>query len=140
MINFILILITEILFKLKSFPESSKSSKPIFSVLFILPFNIFQMNKNQNKQNPDSRENKDELPGYPVYPSDEDIFQKEKKVALDESEITGQKKNKSDPGLDEGLDVPGAELDDANELIGEEDEENNYYSLGGDNHSDLDEN
>ena len=46
----------------------------------------------------------------------------------------------NESGLDEGLDVPGAELDDANELIGEEDEENNYYSLGGDDHSDLDEN
>lgn len=32
------------------------------------------------------------------------------------------------------LDTPGAELDDANESIGEEDEENNYYSLGGDRH------
>lgn len=30
------------------------------------------------------------------------------------------------------LDVPGAELDDANEEIGEEDEENNDYSLAGD--------
>ena len=30
------------------------------------------------------------------------------------------------------LDVPGAELDDADEDIGEEDEQNNYYSLGGD--------
>jgi hypothetical protein len=30
------------------------------------------------------------------------------------------------------LDVPGAELDDANEAIGSEDEENNNYSLGGD--------
>lgn len=30
----------------------------------------------------------------------------------------------------EDLDVPGSEADDANELIGEEDEENNYYSLG----------
>jgi len=30
------------------------------------------------------------------------------------------------------LDVPGAEADDDNEAIGEEDEENNYYSLGGD--------
>ncbi len=27
------------------------------------------------------------------------------------------------------LDVPGSELDDANESIGDEDEENNYYSL-----------
>ena len=31
------------------------------------------------------------------------------------------------------LDIPGEELDDANENIGEEDEENNEYSLGGDN-------
>jgi len=29
-----------------------------------------------------------------------------------------------------GLDIPGAELDDADEALGEEDEENNYYSLG----------
>jgi len=98
------------------------------------------MSKNHNKQNPASGEKKDELPGYPVYPSDEDIFQKEKKVAFDESEISGQKKVIAESGLDEGLDVPGAELDDANELIGEEDEENNYYSLGGDDHTDLDEN
>ncbi len=37
------------------------------------------------------------------------------------------------------LDVPGEELDDDNELIGEEDEENNYYSLGGDNKESLEE-
>lgn len=35
----------------------------------------------------------------------------------------------------ESLDVPGSELDDRQESIGSEDEENNYYSLGGDNHS-----
>ncbi|MEO6831703.1 MAG: hypothetical protein ABI378_05215 [Chitinophagaceae bacterium] len=33
------------------------------------------------------------------------------------------------------LDVPGSEADDADENIGEEDEENNYYSLGGDKDS-----
>jgi hypothetical protein len=32
------------------------------------------------------------------------------------------------------LDIPGTELDDANENIGEEDEENNNYSIGGDRH------
>ncbi len=37
------------------------------------------------------------------------------------------------------LDVPGSELDDRQERIGSEDEENNYYSLGGDNHKDLEE-
>lgn len=37
------------------------------------------------------------------------------------------------------LDVPGAELDDADEAIGEEDEENNPYSIGGDRHEDLEE-
>jgi hypothetical protein len=40
----------------------------------------------------------------------------------------------------ESLDVPGSSADDADELIGEEDEENNYYSLGGDNHESQEEN
>ena len=39
----------------------------------------------------------------------------------------------------EDLDVPGADEDDPNEDIGEEDEENNYYSLGGENHENLEE-
>jgi hypothetical protein len=38
------------------------------------------------------------------------------------------------------LDVPGSAMDDASEAIGEEDEENNYYSLGGDNHESQEEN
>lgn len=37
------------------------------------------------------------------------------------------------------LDIPGSELDDQQERIGSEDEENNYYSLGGDNHKELEE-
>ena len=35
------------------------------------------------------------------------------------------------------LDVPGADEDDEPEEIGEEDEEKNEYSLGGDNHDDI---
>ena len=37
------------------------------------------------------------------------------------------------------LDVPGSEADDADEEIGEEDEEHNYYSIGGDAHENLEE-
>jgi hypothetical protein len=37
------------------------------------------------------------------------------------------------------LDVPGAQLDDEDEATGAEDEENNFYSLGGENHEDLEE-
>jgi hypothetical protein len=80
------------------------------------------------------KDNKDKeaepLPGYLMYPESEDIYNKGKKEQLEEE------KNSE---LDKGLDVPGAELDDADEAIGEEDEENNYYSLGGDDHNDLDE-
>ena len=79
----------------------------------------------------DKTQENDQIPGYPVYPASEDIYSREKKEPYNEVEETP---------LDEGLDVPGAELDDANELIGEEDEENNYYSLGGDDHHDLEEN
>ena len=32
------------------------------------------------------------------------------------------------------LDIPGSELDDQSESLGSEDEENNFYSLGGDRH------
>ncbi len=37
------------------------------------------------------------------------------------------------------LDIPGSELDDDSEKRGSEDEENNSYSLGGENHEDLEE-
>ncbi|HUQ66758.1 MAG TPA: hypothetical protein VM101_11415 [Flavitalea sp.] len=40
---------------------------------------------------------------------------------------------------EDDLDIPGADLDDDKEDLGEEDEENNYYSLGGDRHESLEE-
>jgi len=46
----------------------------------------------------------------------------------------GRPQNVSNEDINTDLDVPGSELDDANEERGEEDEENNYYSLGGDRH------
>ncbi|HSZ33914.1 MAG TPA: hypothetical protein VK772_11420 [Puia sp.] len=71
----------------------------------------------------------------PIYSADEDIYAKEKELSLDEED----EEAKLNAKLSEGLDVPGSELDDADESIGEEDEENNYYSLGGDDHNDLEE-
>ena len=46
----------------------------------------------------------------------------------------GTPQNVSNEDLNTDLDIPGSELDDEQESIGEEDEENNYYSLGGDRH------
>jgi hypothetical protein len=51
----------------------------------------------------------------------------------------GRPQNVSNEDLDTDLDVPGSELDDENEALGEEDEENNYYSLGGDRHESQEE-
>ena len=51
----------------------------------------------------------------------------------------GVPQNVSNEDLDTDLDIPGSELDDENESIGEEDEENNYYSLGGDRHESQEE-
>ncbi len=51
---------------------------------------------------------------------------------LDETDMDGDPLNESagrENFLGDDLVVPGSELDDANENIGEEDEENNYYSL-----------
>lgn len=51
---------------------------------------------------------------------------------LDNTDEDGEPLNEVSDGVQtgDGLDVPGSEDDDANEAIGEEDEENNYYSLG----------
>ena len=51
----------------------------------------------------------------------------------------GRPQNVSSEDIGSDLDVPGSELDDENEDLGEEDEENNYYSLGGDRHESQEE-
>jgi hypothetical protein len=112
------------------------------------------MQKKIGKVNPTSQKaDKEEninTPGYPLYPADEDIFNKFKEEGDLDPEITSKKKeikrknkagknNEKDFEEDKSgndLDVPGSELDDENEIIGSEDEENNYYSLGGDDHDD----
>jgi hypothetical protein len=84
------------------------------------------------------------------YPSSEDIYQNNKNETEINPENTSKKKTpnlgnskneksfKEDMSGDD-LDVPGSELDDQQESVGSEDEENNYYSLGGDNQNDLEE-
>ena len=93
------------------------------------------------------------MDGYPLYPEKEDIYMQDEAVELAPEDIAQFKLTPNfyahhpnneldfqDLVTGEDLDVPGSEMDDANEMIGSEDEENNYYSLGGDNHLDLDEN
>ena len=96
----------------------------------------------------------DKKDGYPTYPVNEDIYNKfNKEFDIDPENISKKKEiikiekhpiwneknfNQDKSGSD--LDVPGSELDDEQENIGSEDEENNFYSTGGDNHSNLDEN
>jgi len=98
-------------------------------------------------------DNKEEniLPGYPVYPDSEDIykkFQEEEEINPEDTSKTKEsnstktirRKDLDDESGEIDLDIPGSELDDLQEDIGSEDEENNYYSLGGDDHDDLEEN
>ena len=87
------------------------------------------------------------------YPKSEDIYNKlEKEADVDPEDISKDKefiiiesstnwneKNFNDDVSGSDLDVPGSELDDEQENIGSEDEENNAYSIGGDNHDDLEE-
>jgi len=53
---------------------------------------------------------------------------------LDDKDFEDEPLNESEELSGKDLDVPGEEDDDRNEDIGEEDEENNEYSLGGDSH------
>lgn len=89
------------------------------------------------------------FPGYPHYPASEDIYNQEKEVDLNPEDLTKVKpqekpgkQNEKDFCEDmtgEDLDVPGSKADEAKGNSGSEDEENNYYSLGGDDHNDLEE-
>ena len=74
------------------------------------------------------------------YPPEEDIFRKSTREVNIEPEDPVLKIIGDHKTGDFALDVPGSELDDAYEAIGSEDEENNYYSPGGDEHDDLEEN
>lgn len=140
----------------------------------------------------ETQNNEDQFPGYPHYPSGEDITNprngmqqvnlvpggtsaphtqdaepQESDVSEDEKEMLTaafqnrdlEQTDKERSGLDEtdedgeplnegsgqygaqgsDLDIPGGEADDAGEQVGSEDEENNYYSLGGDEHNSLEE-
>jgi hypothetical protein len=92
-----------------------------------------------------------DMRGYPLYPDTEDVFAKDKEEKdIDPEDVTKKKTNNvtKDSGGDkvyvddetgEDLDVPGNEADEKEENAGSEDEENNFYSLGGDDHNDLEE-
>lgn len=86
-----------------------------------------------------------------IYPPSEDIYEQLKQeTEINPEDISKNKVTSEDFGTWDtkdfqndksgaDLDVPGSELDDKQENLGSEDEENNYYSLGGDNHNDLEE-
>jgi len=114
------------------------------------------MKKVLNTNPPDHMPNnyeKDNLQGYLFYPDSEDIYNKFKEERnIDPEDISKMKKTdkqnkvrtniEKESNYDEygiNMDIPGSELDDEQENIGKEDEENNYYSIGGDDHNNLDE-
>ena len=108
--------------------------------------------KNEEKF-PKSSNEQLEKDGYPKYPKSEDIYNKFDKefdidpeniaknkdiININNSQTTNEKDfNQDHSGSD--LDIPGSELDDDQENTGSEDEENNGYSIGGDNHNNLEE-
>jgi len=97
------------------------------------------MKKKPGKNEKDS-EKQNELPEDLNYPPGEDIYSQEEKLPYTEEDGPLAKgEERETKSIADDLDIPGTELDDEDEAIGEEDEENNYYSLGGDNHNDLEE-
>ena len=107
-------------------------------------------NKKDSGAQEGNKAEKNDFPGYPHYPASEDIYNNEKETELNPEDLSKVKKqpevqgkrNEKDFKEDvtgEDLDVPGSKADEAKSNAGSEDEENNYYSLGGDAHNDLEE-
>jgi hypothetical protein len=64
--------------------------------------------------------------------TDADVTDDDLAILNASNDEIGLPQNVSTDDINTDLDIPGSELDDENELIGEEDEENNYWSLGSD--------
>ncbi|HLO91364.1 MAG TPA: hypothetical protein VK172_09385 [Lentimicrobium sp.] len=87
----------------------------------------------------------EELPGYPSNSPSEDVFNRMDREEDVDPDNPYEEISPAERGTDEftkdltlgDLDVPGSELDDDMEIIGNEDEENNYYSLGDDENDSL---
>jgi hypothetical protein len=90
------------------------------------------------------------FPDYPNYAGSDDIYYHDKEEDLNPEERYKIKKSYKRAGKRNGkkiiedatdsyLDIPGNELDELQENEGSEYEENNLYSLGGNNYNDLDE-
>jgi hypothetical protein len=86
---------------------------------------------------------------YPLYPAGNNILNISKKEGNINPENISKTKESSNNGKrsekdfiedhsGSDSDVPGSELDDELEKIGSEDEEDYYYSLGGDDYNNLD--
>ena len=122
----------------------------IESAINNLKIKRIDMSKNKNNVNPiggDTKKGEDDnQEGYPRYSKSEDIYEKSKeesdvnpaditktKSSLDTNDLRQQVLDKKHSLTGKDLDVPGSELDDEQEATGNEDEENNYYSLGDDN-------
>ncbi|MGZ3862252.1 MAG: hypothetical protein ACXVPN_12060 [Bacteroidia bacterium] len=93
---------------------------------------------------------KNNLKGYPHYPESEDIYSREKEEAdLDpenpkkvkaHNEKLSELNEKNFPDDVSGGDLDVPEQNESQINLVNEDEENDYYSIGGDNHLDLEEN
>lgn len=92
------------------------------------------MNTDNNRK--EQNENLEEL----NYPKSEDIFTQDEPISIDSNGELRENEDLDD-AMEMGLDVPGSELDNAQEDVGSEDEENNYYSTSdnNDNHEEVNE-
>jgi hypothetical protein len=101
----------------------------------------------QSLQQDINKEN-NEPEGYPLYPESEDIYIKFKKNKnLDPEEISKIKvvevlgkvneKDYKDDFTGSNMEIQGSALDESEEVVEIEDEENNYLSLRGEDHTDL---
>ncbi len=111
-----------------------------------VPIDIENISRNANVNSTiDNAKNKLKTSSEPKEES-ESLIESESDLTPDDLRALGEEGLNMDMGDDEilrnrpydsitgdsDLDIPGAELDDDDEDIGREDEENNFYSLGGD--------
>lgn len=129
-------------------PPQMATSKSVYGYPYYpTSEDIYTGFENIENMDPTSKAKKDSIPGLEddyakfeyITDNEEDVILKQKGTGEKERTDQMNEKGFKDDMSGDDLDVPGSELDDADEMVGSEDEENNYYSIGGDDHDDLEE-
>jgi hypothetical protein len=101
-----------------------------------------EQNRTEDSERTDDEDEVRIVPGTEADVTEEDLIllgDKDADQDMNDDELIRGNARVDSVDNEADLDIPGADQDEGDDAMGQYDEENNYYSLGGDRHENLDE-